>query len=259
LLYEEALDVLALDHDATATEIKEAYRDLVKVWHPDRFGSDPRLRRKAEEKLQQINDAYRLLQSPLRPDSKPVEAEPYRYTGSSAVSNKVHGRPSKEVVGWICGGLAIAVVLVVAAVALRHGSPPTETRAIPPPQAQESTGGGSSVKSSPRKEPSVPLHDANHSNHAASARFRVHPLSDAEAAQLESACPREKKMQDPTAYQDCVRAQLDTSEPDLSALSRDDRAGIESACRKTKSRGGSSAYNRCLRRTIKLLKDSIRP
>jgi hypothetical protein len=54
LQHEEALAVLAVDPGATATEIKEAYRDLVKVWHPDRFGSDQRLRQKAEEKLQQI-------------------------------------------------------------------------------------------------------------------------------------------------------------------------------------------------------------
>src|SRR5206468_12238720 len=44
LLRNEALDVLALRPGASALEIKGAYRDLVKVWHPDRFGSDPRLR-----------------------------------------------------------------------------------------------------------------------------------------------------------------------------------------------------------------------
>jgi curved DNA-binding protein CbpA len=59
----EALDVLALRPGATSVEIKEAYRDLVKVWHPDRFGSDARLREKAEDKLKEINKAYRVLQS----------------------------------------------------------------------------------------------------------------------------------------------------------------------------------------------------
>lgn len=44
---------------ATAEEIKEAYLDLVRVWHPDRLqGEHPRLRHKAEEKLKALNVAY---------------------------------------------------------------------------------------------------------------------------------------------------------------------------------------------------------
>ena len=30
----------------------------MKVWHPDRFGGDPRLQKKAQEKLKEINEAY---------------------------------------------------------------------------------------------------------------------------------------------------------------------------------------------------------
>jgi hypothetical protein len=41
--------------------IKEAYRDAVKVWHPDRFENDPRLRAKSEEKFKLIQVAYREL------------------------------------------------------------------------------------------------------------------------------------------------------------------------------------------------------
>ncbi len=43
---------------ATDDELKRAHRDLAKVWHPDRFANDAALRRKAEEKLRAINDAY---------------------------------------------------------------------------------------------------------------------------------------------------------------------------------------------------------
>lgn len=255
MLREKALYVLALDHNATAAEIKEAYRDLVKVWHPDRFGNDPRLRQKAEEKLQQINDAYRVLQSPAKPDSTHGVAPRQRYTGSSAVSNKAAVRSNKELVGWICGGLAIVVVFAVAAVALKYGWPQTPVAPAPEMHMQNSTGGRSSPEFSPPKEQRAPVKDANLSHHQATTPFRVHELSDAEAAQLESACPREK-MQDQTAYQECVRSQLDISARDLSSLSADDRAGIESACRKTKNREGQSAYNRCLTRMVNLLKDS---
>lgn len=262
MLREKALDVLALENNATAAEIKEAYRDLVKVWHPDRFGNDPRLRQKAEDKLQQINDAYRVLQSPAKPDSNPGAAPRQRYTGVSAVSNKATVRSNKaavrsnkELVGWIWGGLAFVVVFAVAVVALKYGWPQTPVAPVPEMHTQDSNGVGSSPESSPPKEQRAPSKNANLSHQQATTPFRVHELSDAEAAQLESACSREK-MQDPTAYQECVRAQLDNSAPDLSTLSEDDRAGIESACRKTKSREGQSAYNRCLTRALKLLKDS---
>lgn len=50
---------LGLTGRATESEIKQAYRDLSKVWRPDRFNeNDQRLRRKAEERMQEINDAY---------------------------------------------------------------------------------------------------------------------------------------------------------------------------------------------------------
>lgn len=53
--------ILDLEPGASFEEIKRSYRDLVKVWHPDRFGSDPKLRAKAEEKLKRINLAYEQL------------------------------------------------------------------------------------------------------------------------------------------------------------------------------------------------------
>lgn len=52
---------LGLDPGASADEIKEAWRDLVQVWHPDRFSSNERLQQKAQEKLKLINQAYEKL------------------------------------------------------------------------------------------------------------------------------------------------------------------------------------------------------
>lgn len=49
---------------ATENEIKAAYRLLVKVWHPDRFPGDPKLKEAAEAKLKEINTAYVFLTSP---------------------------------------------------------------------------------------------------------------------------------------------------------------------------------------------------
>lgn len=55
---DDAYRLLDADPRASDEEIKRAHRDLTKVWHPDRFGSDETLRRKAEEKLKAINEAW---------------------------------------------------------------------------------------------------------------------------------------------------------------------------------------------------------
>src|SRR5581483_11860208 len=50
--------ILEIDTDASLEEIKRAYREMARVWHPDRFPNDVRLQHKAQEKLKQINLAY---------------------------------------------------------------------------------------------------------------------------------------------------------------------------------------------------------
>jgi hypothetical protein len=69
--------VLEIEPGASQAEIKQAYRDLTLVWHPDRFFNHPRLRQKAEEKLKQINFAYEFLKSyqPQVIQSKVAEQE----------------------------------------------------------------------------------------------------------------------------------------------------------------------------------------
>jgi DnaJ-like protein len=59
----EWYDLLGLKPGASPEEVKIAYRDLAKVWHPDRFLHDPRLQEKAQEKLKEINEAYDQLRS----------------------------------------------------------------------------------------------------------------------------------------------------------------------------------------------------
>lgn len=58
---QQALATLRLGVQATSSDVKQAYRDLVMVWHPDRFPSNSRLRAKAETRLKEINEAYRVL------------------------------------------------------------------------------------------------------------------------------------------------------------------------------------------------------
>jgi DnaJ domain len=53
-----ALRVLDLGPSATGNDVKNAYRVLVKVWHPDRFQNDAKLREAADAKLKALNSAY---------------------------------------------------------------------------------------------------------------------------------------------------------------------------------------------------------
>jgi curved DNA-binding protein CbpA len=55
--------VLELEAGASQDDVRQAYRDLAKVWHPDRFSDNPKLQQKAEEKLKKINAAYGFLKS----------------------------------------------------------------------------------------------------------------------------------------------------------------------------------------------------
>jgi hypothetical protein len=59
--YDKDSRVLELEPGASLEEIRQAYRDQTKVWHPDRFSNDIRLQKKAEERLKEINLAYQRL------------------------------------------------------------------------------------------------------------------------------------------------------------------------------------------------------
>ena len=54
--------ILKLRPGASLREIKKAYKNLVKKWHPDRFPLEsPRLQKKAHERFQEITEAYKKL------------------------------------------------------------------------------------------------------------------------------------------------------------------------------------------------------
>ncbi|HLX59847.1 MAG TPA: J domain-containing protein [Planctomycetota bacterium] len=57
------LRALDLKPGVNFDQIKHAYRELAKVWHPDRFGDDAKLRERANTKLGEINAAYERLKN----------------------------------------------------------------------------------------------------------------------------------------------------------------------------------------------------
>ncbi len=55
-------EILELDPGASPDEAKQAYKDIVNVWHPDRFSNNLRLKEKAEKKIKEVNAAYDTVQ-----------------------------------------------------------------------------------------------------------------------------------------------------------------------------------------------------
>ena len=53
-------EVLEVHQNASKDEIKKAYRELAKKYHPDQYGNNP-LRDLAEDKMREINEAYQYL------------------------------------------------------------------------------------------------------------------------------------------------------------------------------------------------------
>ncbi len=84
----ECYRILELAPGATQEEAKRSYRELVKVWHPDRFAGDPKLQKKAQEKLKQINLAYERI-------CKGEAGEPRRRSSSPGTSASQAGEQSR--------------------------------------------------------------------------------------------------------------------------------------------------------------------
>jgi hypothetical protein len=120
MLLDDSYRLLDVDPRASDEELKRAHRDLTKVWHPDRFAHDASLRRKAEEKLKAINDAYDTIaeaREGATPDVASLarsQVRSYRTWATACSALAIFflvRRPTP-------GGLVIAVVLLGAAVAL---------------------------------------------------------------------------------------------------------------------------------------------
>ena len=94
----KCFEILELDPNASVDEAKQAYKDIVNVWHPDRFSHNSRLKEKAEKKLKEINVAYETVNSflsskkELRP--RPDQAPPAKTATSE--KTEVKTKPDSE-------------------------------------------------------------------------------------------------------------------------------------------------------------------
>jgi hypothetical protein len=131
-----SLQTLGLTSYATSEEVDNTFRTLVKVWHPDRFAHDPKLRKDAEEKLKEINGAHDYLlthpkQEPSRPAEKPPFAErssvpsEFDFEGEETeeIRRILRSRQKSKVPGVLLKvGLALGAVAFIAILGLAGGS-----------------------------------------------------------------------------------------------------------------------------------------
>ena len=59
----EAFHILGLEDDASADDIKVAYRETVQILHPDKFAGNEKLQSRATEQFKRLQEAYELLTS----------------------------------------------------------------------------------------------------------------------------------------------------------------------------------------------------
>ncbi len=75
--------ILGVSRDATDEQIKSAYRTLVRKYHPDNYDDTNPLKELANEKMQEINNAYDEIQR-IRTGAKTENQAHYEYTSSSS-------------------------------------------------------------------------------------------------------------------------------------------------------------------------------
>jgi curved DNA-binding protein CbpA len=96
-------EILELQPGASMDELNQAYKDLVNIWHPDRFAHNPRLKKKAEEKLKEVNRAYEALRpllssgSGLGNNAKPgSHGQPQADAGIEEETSSVHQQAGEK-------------------------------------------------------------------------------------------------------------------------------------------------------------------
>jgi hypothetical protein len=260
---------------ATPAEIKEAYRDLARVWHPDRFGTDPRLHSKAEETLKGINEAYQLLQSgatgrrastpPQRPPP-PTPPKQHRTSPARTSPTTVPGTPSgrfqpfwNAMRSW---RLALIVMLGLGWIgSLRNDSRATSrterTVSLPAPnrvgaplvydagkfQTQSPIAKGQRPGAAlPPPKPIVPDSQSQESPEEQSTAA-TSPTPEATSGWQPP--PFVVIHETPTAYAAPASA-APRGRREYSELSRPEQQSIEAACSTAKYLEGPAAYNRCL-------------
>jgi curved DNA-binding protein CbpA len=129
-------EILELEPGATQEQIRQSYRDLVSIWHPDRFEHNQRLKEKAAEKLKLINDARDKLKNyqPPATSGKVKEratpssssdsgfAQPTPTTADIKQSPSIVASPLVKYGGGFLALMGLLIIVSVGFIAYKEGS-----------------------------------------------------------------------------------------------------------------------------------------
>ena len=75
--------ILGVSKNATDEEVKAAYRELARKYHPDNYTDDNPLKDLAKEKMQEVNEAYDKITKDRERKKKGERSEESEYTGTA--------------------------------------------------------------------------------------------------------------------------------------------------------------------------------
>ena len=75
--------ILGVSKTATDEEVKAAYRELARKYHPDNYTDDNPLKDLAKEKMQEVNEAYDKITRDREKKKKGGKSEESEYTGTA--------------------------------------------------------------------------------------------------------------------------------------------------------------------------------
>jgi len=271
-------EILEVKSGASLEEVKRAYRDLVRVWHPDRFSHDPRLQEKAQEKLKEINDAYEKLQAFLsghgarasRPRSGPRQSRPGAESDktqatdseSAQTARPQHERPGASskassargwaaIVAWLqyeydliprlvkVGAVTLLLLIIVTSIRNSRSKQTAPERVAPTPK----------TFSEPELSVVTPENETESKRAATRPGSREAAVRKKPLAELQT--PQATQQPEEHAVSATLpRGGIDRSESLLSNLSPEDQAWVNRSCPKSL---GPSLWTNCVRREVSAL------
>ncbi len=90
----ESYRLLELEPGASLEAVKTAYRELVKIWHPDRFPDDSKVQKRANEKMKALNEAYQKISAYLARNY--TESRPHTSARTAEEAEAANRRQEEE-------------------------------------------------------------------------------------------------------------------------------------------------------------------